>query len=230
MAFKLSRMEKRLIIAASIVGGYYICKKGYEIYKERSTPIHHDIIVTKKEWVRTDNAYVYTKKTGSGYEVPDGAFDIRKEKKVRYIEKAQYGTVIDVPYPVYDSYYIYSYYDWVHTGQLTQSDSTPSDDAIKKTPDLAGCVSPSAAPYKEGDRKLGTPSISYYIYGTDANTGMMVKIEVDTLLYDTITPGNHIEFSNSGFKEPNQYGGIKTYYASDILDMVVDHTNETNET
>lgn len=230
MALKLSRMEKRLIIAASIVGGYYIFKKGYGIYKERSAPIHHDIIVTKKEWIRTDNTYVYTKKTGSGYEVPDGAFDIRREKKVRYVEKAQYGTIIDVPYPVYDSYYFYSYFDWEHTGQLTQSDSTPSDDAIKKTPDLSGFVFPNATPYKEGDRKLGTPSISYYIYGTDTATGMMVKISVDALLYDTITPGNHIRFSNSGFEEPDQYGGIKTYYDSDILDMVVDHTNETYET
>lgn len=230
MAFKLSRMEKRLILVASIVGGYYICKKGYEAYKKRSTPIHHDIIVTKKEWVRTDNTYVYTKKTGSGYEVPNGAFDIRSEKKVRYIEKAQYGTIIDVPYPVYDTYYIYSYFDWEHTGQLAQSGDTQSDDAIKKAPDLAGCVSPSVAPFGEGDRKLGNPSISYYIYGTDTTTGMMVKISVDALLYDTITPGNHIQFSNSGFKEPQQYGGIKTYYASDILDMVVDHTNETYET
>lgn len=215
---KFTTLQKRLIAAGAIVGGYYI----YKELKEKTAPIEHTITVTKKSWTRYDHVQVYTKDSGSGFKVPNGAYDISSEKKLKNPGTIEFTDTMSFSYPIYDTYYIYSINRWKQVQLYTSTGEGDSMVAHNAIPMIAGLAPKSKVIPEIGDMRISDTEIWYYIYGTDDATGEFVRICVDKMLYDQVkTEGSKLAFSSNGFTSPTKHYGVSEYHDSNLKNLRV---------
>lgn len=132
------------IVVAGAVASYVIPKVINTIKKnpkvketvEKYKPKHkeHSMTITNMEWKRDIRIDRYTTETKSGWELENGAYDVKTEKKLRDVNNAadftsQYGSV-SIPITRYDIYYIYKVDSWTKERDITVSDFGEYNDEI----------------------------------------------------------------------------------------------------
>lgn len=220
--FTITKKQAGLIITGLCIGGYYIYKR----LKEKPLVEKHTVTVTKKDWVRKDHINAFVKETDSGFEVPSGAYDIRSEKRLKKSGTVQFTDAVNFSYPVYDTYYIYSVNRWsyMNTVSVGSSENQSSSDVYLSAPKIDGLMPKDKVIPEIGDLTIASTEVFYYIYGTDDQTGEMVRIRVNKLIYDSLTLGGgqtaKVSMDINRLKKPKADLGVVKYDKPSGLEVI----------
>lgn len=220
--FTITKKQAGLIITGLCIGGYYIYKK----LQEKPLVEKHTVTVTKKYWIRRDNISAFVKEADSGFDVPTGAYEIRSEKRLKKSGTVQFTDAVNFQYPVYDTYYIYNINRWRHMNTVTvgSTENQSSADVYNCAPDIDGLMPKDKIIPEIGDLRISSTDVDYYIYGTDNDTGEVVRIRVNKFVYDSLELGEDrtakVAMDVHRLKKPKADLGVVKYDKASGLEVI----------
>ena len=158
--------------------------------------------VRQKEWKKYIKVSRFEEVTETGWEVPNGAYDVRTERRVRNSDKIEIGEV-SIPLERTDIYYIYKIKKWVHhetfeerwAGQYSVEKSVGFDEKIKNRIKSSNKSSDVILSPEIGDCKIDDTSLYFTIYGTDIDTGKTINAGfVDMIFYNDLAIGDLLDY------------------------------------
>lgn len=212
---------KHVLIAAGIGVGLAIAHEYYgfpdnliikakDAFKKVKKP--KTMSVRQKEWKKYVKVSRFEEVTETGWEVPNGAYDVRTERRVRNSDKIEIGEV-SIPLERTDIYYIYKIKKWVHhetfeerwAGQYSIEKSVAFDEEIKNHIKASNKSSDVALSPEIGDCKIDDTSLYFTIYGTDIDTGKTINAGfVDMIFYNDLAIGDLLDYDRV-----TSYGTVK---------------------
>ena len=136
----------------------------YAAYKLFIEKQEKEAIVRSKEVKTEARIERYEETEGSGWTVPDGAYDVHSKQEIK-----KYNYVNGYQMPVYATKYTYKVKKWVYNRSV--SDATEGLDTVK-----AALKAPTGEEL----------SISYTVLAADAETGEFLRIPVGKEIYDAV--------------------------------------------
>ena len=221
MAKEFKITGKHVVIAVGIGVGlalaheYYdfpdsLIVKAKDAFKKAKKP--KTMSVRQKEWKKYIKVSRFEEVTETGWEVPNGAYDVRTERRVRDSDKIEIGEV-SIPLERTDIYYIYKIKKWVHhetfeekwTGQYSVEKSVGFDAEIQRRINAANKSTDVKLNPEIGDCKITDASLWFTIYGTDIETGKTINADfVDMIFYNDLAIGDLLDYD-----KVTSYGSIK---------------------
>ena len=200
---------KNLVIAGLMVFG---AKKAYDYFK--TTKTYSDIkkkaeevsapetmTVIRKFWTRTVTVSKYVEETCTGWSVPDGAYDVKTERRARDSDRVTIGAV-SVPIEKMDIYYIYKIRTWKTQETFRHSEEGQYSDvlgaaAVKKIEESIKQNNSSNDIYlnpEVGDCKITSIKTTYTIVGTNDKTDDLVETNTDQYFHSSIAIGDKLDY------------------------------------
>lgn len=195
-----------LAIGAVAVAGYFVAKKFFS--KKETT---RTATVKAKSWVKKTPVERYDETTGSGWTVPDGAYDIHSERRLRRsnaqtlansVGDAFFGDGMThfsyQPSAVYDTWYTYKLKSWVRDSVISQS----GDGEIKTELDnpIEGLWDGKSDP-EIGIKRLRVEQLTCNILAVDDETGEFISLPVDKDSYSVLEVGEKITYRKTPIKK-----------------------------
>lgn len=213
MAKEFKITGKHILIAAGIGVGlalaheYYgfpdnLIIKAKDAFKKVKKP--KTMSVRQKEWKKCVKVSRFEEVTETGWEVPNGAYDVRTERRARNSDKIEIGEV-SIPLERTDIYYIYKIKKWVHlktfekrwAGQYSVEKSVAFDEEIKNRIKASNKSNDVVLSPEIGDCKIYDTSLCFTIYGTDIDdTGKTINADfVDMIFYNDLAIGDLLDYN-----------------------------------
>lgn len=146
----------------------------YAAYKLFIEKQEKEAIVRSKEVKTEARIERYEETEGSGWTVPDGAYDVHSKQEIK-----KYNYVNGYQMPVYEVKYTYKVKKWVYNRSV--SDATEGLDTAK-----AALKAPTGEELSIGDERMLEPVVSYTVLAADAETGEFLRIPVGKEIYDAV--------------------------------------------
>ena len=225
---------KNLILAGIVV---VAAKNAYDYLK--TTKTYSDISkkvkektepkvmrVKKKIWQESITVEKLVEVTKTGWHVPDGAYDVRTERRPRNSEKVTIGEV-SIPLEKTDIYYIYKKKEWqvvdtflfAREGQFSDAESLKFQDDINERISKNNDSTDVDLDPAIGDCRISRISYKYRIIGSDKKTGETVEAEVDKFFHDDVSIGDVY-----GYKKT--FGGDIKILTTHIVPMTFGDDND----
>lgn len=202
---------KHVLIAAGIGVGLAIAHEYYgfpdnligtvkEKIKKSRQP--KTMTVREKQWKKYIKVSRFEEITETGWEVPNGAYDVRTERRARDSDKIEIGEV-SIPLERTDIYYIYKIKKWVHhetfehrwVGQYSVEKSVAFDEEIKNRINEANKSRDVMLSPEIGDCKIDETSLWFTVYGTDNGTGKTIEDSfLDMFFYNDLAIGDMLDY------------------------------------
>lgn len=193
-----------LAIGAAAAAAIYIAKKYLK-------PKKHTATVQQKTWSEEVQVQKYDETAGSGWSVPDGAFDIKTERRLKRVAIPKFagsrgdsvGDILDdylaeaTSSYSYQTWYTYKICKWVDSRvkRASGSDGTPHIDVEIEKP-----YTGEGVPEIGMERRL-CPEIRFNILCVDTETGEFVPLDVDKTEYNAVKVGDTITYKKGLFRK-----------------------------
>ena len=153
----------------------------YGVYKLAIEKIDKQATVKTKEVKTEAKVERYEEVEGSGWKVPDGAFDVHSRQEVK-----TYSYVNGYSIPQYDTKYTYKVKRWVYNRTVATNGESIDVDSLNLKKSENGT--------EVGDERLTTPVTSYSVTAASCETGEFLKIPVTKDIYSTVHVGDILNF------------------------------------
>lgn len=236
--------EKKATIAVMVgAAASYFVPKAIKYVKEHPKK-ERTMTVTSMNWRRHVTIEKFSIETKSGWELENGAYDVKVERKPREVHNpteivSPVGS-ISIPVIKDDVYYIYKLNVWERDsfrvvegeGLYDHSIFKAAWDSIKVTFDSATETTP-----KEGDTRKLAHDTEYYISGIDDETGQLYSGWISKSVYDTIRVGERVIVDKLGYDRKTIKSIRKLMVipndtskdAPDIIEITASETRESDD-
>lgn len=162
----MSIMKIFFTVATTAAASY----AAYKLFIEKQ---EKEAIVRSKEVKTEARIERYEETEGSGWTVPDGAYDVHSKQEIK-----KYNYVNGYQMPVYEIKYTYKVKQWVYNRSVYSDTERIGDKAHLK--EQVG-DEPSI-----GDEIMRMPVTTYTVLAADAETGEFLRIPVGKEIYDAV--------------------------------------------
>lgn len=184
-----------IAIAAAAGATVFVVKKFFSKKVTNRTGI-----VKEKSWVETTHVEKFDEVTESGWTVPDGAYDVTSERRLKKaICPSSFGSASDVVNDVmratYQTYYTYKVKRWVDDGNVVRrgtGDYTTDENAVEN-------LCENFAEVTVGQRRISGVNRKFNILVVDDETGEFVSVQTEEEYYECIDVGKRVSYYSNPF-------------------------------
>lgn len=228
------KMITKILAAAAIGVATYAAVK---LYKKLNAPIEQTMTVTDKGWSKVETISEWTTEEGSGWEVPNGAYDVKSTLQYRDTTDTMLdninvgvstgkifrdGEADDIvltnvgtttPKKQLAKYYTWKIEKWSFRENVR---TTGTSNASTAYSNHSGVDYDPLKEVSEGDLKVSGRTITFCVTGVNDETGESVVLETSPTIYDLAKKGMKVRYTISKLsKKPKNISVVNPFGAAE---------------